>query len=71
MGRLVAEKGLPLLLEAAKWLKEQGVAFRLCFAGGGPEQGQLAQIVQRLGFVGGLRNVLAGPLWGLRTSKKR
>ena len=61
VGRLVAEKGLPLLLEAAKWLKEQGVAFRLSFVGGGPEQGQLAQMVQRLGlsdlvtFTGDLR----------------
>jgi glycogen synthase len=61
VGRLVAEKGLPLLLEAANWLKEQRVGFKLSFIGGGPEQGRLEQMVQSLGlsdlvtFTGDLR----------------
>ena len=61
VGRLVAEKGLPLLLEAAKFLREQGLAFKLSFIGGGSEQGRLERMVQRLGlsdlvvFTGDLR----------------
>lgn len=52
VGRLVPEKGLPLLLEAAGWLKEQKVAFKLSFIGGGSEQGRLEQMVQQLGLSG-------------------
>jgi len=48
VGRLVAEKGLPLLLQAAKWLREQGVSFKLSFIGGGPERRQLEQLVNSL-----------------------
>jgi glycosyltransferase involved in cell wall biosynthesis len=35
---LVAEKGLPLLLRAARELRDRGVAFRLLFVGDGPER---------------------------------
>jgi len=61
VGRLVAEKGLPVLLEAVKRLKEQGVAFRLTFIGGGPERSRLEQLAGSLGlsdlvaFTGDLR----------------
>ncbi|MGA2508708.1 MAG: glycosyltransferase family 4 protein [Candidatus Acidiferrales bacterium] len=61
VGRLVAEKGLPLLLEAAQWMKQQGVAFKLSFIGGGSERVRLGQMAERLGlsdcvtFTGDLR----------------
>lgn len=63
VGRLVAEKGLPLLVKAAKSLQEQGVTFKLIFIGGGPEQKRLEQMVTRMGlsdlvsFTGDLRGV--------------
>ena len=63
VGRLVAEKGLPLLLKAAKSLQEEGVTFNLIFIGGGPEQDRLEQMVVRMGlrdlvsFTGDLRGV--------------
>ncbi len=61
VGRLVSEKGLPLLLEAAKRLQGQGIAFKLFFIGGGPEQDRLEQMVRSMGlsdlvtFTGDLR----------------
>ena len=48
VGRLVAEKGLPLLLEAAKKLKERGVAFRLSMIGNGPQLQELRQLARDL-----------------------
>src|ERR1700686_969751 len=38
VGRLVEEKGLRLLLEAARQLKDEGYEFRLKFIGDGPER---------------------------------
>jgi glycosyltransferase involved in cell wall biosynthesis len=61
VGRLITEKGLPVLLNAAKCLKDQGAVFRLSVIGGGPEQGQLEQMAKSLGlseivtFTGDLR----------------
>jgi glycogen(starch) synthase len=61
VGRLVAEKGLPLLIKAAKCLQDQGVTFKLFFIGSGPEQGPLEQKVRLMGlsdlvvFTGDLR----------------
>ena len=61
VGRLVAEKGLPLLVEAAKNLKKQGVIFRLTFVGDGPERSRLNELTERFGlrdfvkFTGDLR----------------
>lgn len=61
VGRLVAEKGLSLLVKAAKSLQEQGVTFKLIFIGGGPELERLEQMVMRMGlsdlvsFTGDLR----------------
>lgn len=51
VGRLVAEKGLPVLLDAAKRLKAQGTNFKLSFIGSGPEQSRLEQLVKNLGLV--------------------
>lgn len=61
VGRLVAEKGLPVLIDAAKRLKDQGTIFKLSFIGGGPEQSRLEQLAEDLGlsdlvtFTGDLR----------------
>ena len=50
VGRLVAEKGLPLLLEAAKRLRDDGTAFRLTFIGDGPERAQLEVLTGQFGL---------------------
>jgi glycosyltransferase involved in cell wall biosynthesis len=48
VGRLVAEKGLPLLLDAAKQLKADGVSFHLTFVGDGTQRSELEASVRRL-----------------------
>jgi glycogen synthase len=61
VGRLVAEKGLPLLIEAVKHLADAGKPFRLTFIGDGPERARLEALVHKLGlgncvsFTGDLR----------------
>lgn len=50
VGRLVAEKGLPLLLEAARHLASNGRAFRLTFIGNGPERVRLEALVRNYGL---------------------
>jgi glycosyltransferase involved in cell wall biosynthesis len=44
VGRLVSEKGLTLLVEAARRLKDQGYKFRLKFIGDGPERQRLEEL---------------------------
>lgn len=48
VGRLVAEKGPALLLEAAKRLADDGVCFQLSFIGDGPERAGLEKLAGRL-----------------------
>lgn len=61
VGRLVPEKGLPLLLQAAKSLRDKGGDFRLTFIGDGPERGRLEELTKdrglsdRVAFTGDLR----------------
>jgi glycosyltransferase involved in cell wall biosynthesis len=61
VGRLVAEKGLPVLLQAAKKLRDQGVVFNLSFIGDGPERSNLNELADASGlsnvvkFTGDLR----------------
>ena len=64
VGRLVPLKGLPVLVQAAKFLKEQGYFFRLKFIGDGPQRTELQSMVRDLqldetvefvGFVSGDR----------------
>lgn len=61
VGRLVQEKGLPVLLEAAKQLDKSGIAFHLTFLGDGPEYAKLGILSAQLGldervtFTGDLR----------------
>jgi glycosyltransferase involved in cell wall biosynthesis len=50
VGRLVSEKGLPLLVEAARRLDAEGYSFRLMFVGDGPERSRLEEQVDALGL---------------------
>lgn len=50
VGRLVSEKGLPLLLEAARQLTMDGCDFHLKFIGDGPERSYLEEQVKALGL---------------------
>lgn len=52
IGRLVVEKGLPLLLEAAERLRASNYEFRLKFIGDGPERTLLEQMVSNRGLNG-------------------
>jgi len=49
VGRLVSEKGIPVLLEAARVLREEGRPFRLQVIGDGPERSSLEQQCVALG----------------------
>jgi glycosyltransferase involved in cell wall biosynthesis len=48
VGRLVPLKGLPVLVHAAKLLREQGYLFRLKFIGDGPQSAELQSMVSNL-----------------------
>jgi glycosyltransferase involved in cell wall biosynthesis len=50
VGRLVTEKGLPLLIEAANDLAKNGKFFRLSFVGDGPERARLEALVDECGL---------------------
>ena len=47
VGRLVPEKGIPVLLEAAKILKAEGHDFEIRIVGDGSERAQLQDIIRR------------------------
>ena len=63
VGRLVQEKGLPVLLRAAKRLHDDGLAFRLTIVGDGPLRDQLESDSRELGLAALIRftGELAGP----------
>lgn len=50
VGRLVSEKGLPILIDAAGILEAERVKFQLLMIGDGPERVSLEQQVERLGL---------------------
>jgi glycogen(starch) synthase len=50
VGRLVQEKGLPLLIEAAGLLRERNYSFQLKFVGDGPERTHLEALAARQGL---------------------
>jgi glycosyltransferase involved in cell wall biosynthesis len=52
VGRLVSEKGIPILLQAAGKLIDAGYSFRLKIIGDGPERANLEKIVDSLGLEG-------------------
>jgi glycosyltransferase involved in cell wall biosynthesis len=47
VGRLVREKGIDVLLEAARMLGEKGKSFELFLIGDGPERSKLQEIITR------------------------
>ncbi len=49
VGRLVSEKGLPLLVEAARRLNQAGCLFAIKFIGDGPERSHLEEAADQLG----------------------
>ncbi|HMJ03151.1 MAG TPA: glycosyltransferase family 4 protein [Conexibacter sp.] len=49
VGRLVAKKGLPILLEALRDLRERGLAVRLVVVGDGPSRTDFEAAARRLG----------------------
>ncbi len=50
VGRLVAEKGLPVLLRACSLLGKRGMSFRLKIVGDGTERGRLESLARDLGL---------------------
>ncbi len=50
VGRLVQEKGIPVLLEAARLLKETGFEFSVDLVGEGPERSHIEAIIQEKGL---------------------
>lgn len=51
VGRLVPEKGLFLLLQAAEILKNEGASFEVLFVGDGPQRLQLQAMIQEKGLL--------------------
>lgn len=51
VGRLVQEKGIPVLVEAARQLAARGYDFRLCLVGDGPERASLEAAIAQAGLV--------------------
>jgi glycogen synthase len=52
IGRMVAEKGLPVLISAAKRLHDEGREFRVIMIGDGPERSHLESICDAAGLRG-------------------
>jgi glycogen synthase len=50
VGRLVPEKGLPVLLQAAQILKSQANRFEILLVGDGPERRKLETLIQKSGL---------------------
>ena len=48
LGRLVSEKGLPVLFRAVQHLEEEGVAFQLTVMGDGPERSSLETLANEM-----------------------
>jgi glycosyltransferase involved in cell wall biosynthesis len=62
IGRLVLEKGLPVLLIASKKLSQNGFSFRLRIVGDGSERAELERMTDQLGLRGQTEFVGAVPL---------
>lgn len=72
VGRLMTYKGLPLILDALKPLKDRGVDFRMVFIGKGPDRQLLEDRAAELGiashciFVGPVYDRMALRAWNTR-----
>jgi len=55
VGRLSAEKGQLLLIQAAARLAKRGIGFELVLAGDGPLRGQLEEMIEQCGLKGSIR----------------
>lgn len=62
VGRLVVEKGVPVLLHASSQLAERGFDFRVKILGDGPERQSLENISQQLGLGGRVEFLGSVPL---------
>ena len=65
VGRLVTEKGIPVLLQSAKVLVDAGYAFHVKIIGDGPERAKLEKMAHSLGLDGHvnfLGSLTGGPL---------
>lgn len=62
VGRLVVEKGVPVLLHASSQLAERGFDFRVKILGDGPERQNLENISQQLGLGGRVEFLGSVPL---------
>ncbi len=65
VGRMMTYKGLPLILDALKIVKENGLDFRMVFIGKGPDKELLEQKAQELGLMGDGpgRCLFTGPIY--------
>ena len=55
LGRLVEQKGMTILIEAAACLRDQGHDFELVIVGEGPMRGELERLIDRLDLHGRVR----------------
>ena len=65
VGRMMTYKGLPMILDALKLLRERGADFRMVFIGKGPDQALLETRARSLGLMdpGPGRCVFLGPVY--------
>lgn len=66
VGRMMTYKGLPMILEAMKRLREAGVDFRMVFVGKGPDQPLLEQQAREYGLLDGEgpgKCIFTGPVY--------
>jgi glycogen(starch) synthase len=66
LGRLVTEKGLPVLLQASRELAAQGHSFRLKIVGDGPERASLEAMAREFGLADRTEFVGAMPAHAIR-----
>jgi glycosyltransferase involved in cell wall biosynthesis len=55
VGQLTERKGLPYLIEACRLLADRGYAFECLVVGAGPQRGELASAIERLGLASRVR----------------
>jgi glycosyltransferase involved in cell wall biosynthesis len=70
LGRLVTEKGLPVLLRASRDLAAKGYSFRLRIVGDGPERPNLEKMAQEYGLAGRTEFVGSVPATAIKETLK-